>query len=132
MADLAEELQKIYDSEINLRISWLWDGGIDLRLGDEMNGYLAEENVASMAEIVPWLQEAIAHFYPNSSYAGTLHSEIRDQAVTRLFRKPSAGAVAKCPHCGATNAAPEMDELFILTRQKKSWVDSGSGSLPSE
>jgi hypothetical protein len=31
--DLAIELQKIYDSEINIRISWLWDGGIDVRLG---------------------------------------------------------------------------------------------------
>jgi hypothetical protein len=41
--DLAAELQKIYDSEINLRISWLWDGGIDVRLGDGTNGYLAEE-----------------------------------------------------------------------------------------
>jgi hypothetical protein len=31
------EVQKIYDSEINLRISWFWDGGIEIRLGDDMN-----------------------------------------------------------------------------------------------
>jgi hypothetical protein len=31
---LEDELQRIYDSEINVRISWLWDGGIDVRLGD--------------------------------------------------------------------------------------------------
>jgi hypothetical protein len=32
--DLAAELQKIYDSEINIeiRISWMWDGNIDVRL----------------------------------------------------------------------------------------------------
>ena len=69
---LAAELQKIYDSEINVRISWLWDGGIDVRLGDDMNGYLAEENVRSMSEILPWLQEAIAHFYTHSAYAASL------------------------------------------------------------
>jgi hypothetical protein len=63
--DLTSELQKIYDSEINLRIAWLWDGGIEVRLGDEMNGFLAEENVRSVPEIVPWLQEAIAHFLPD-------------------------------------------------------------------
>ena len=57
---LEDELQRIYDSEINVCISWLWDGGIDVRLGDEMNGYLAEENVSSTGDIVPWLQEAIA------------------------------------------------------------------------
>jgi hypothetical protein len=31
---LEHELQRIYESEINVRISWLWDGGIDVRLGD--------------------------------------------------------------------------------------------------
>ena len=50
---LENELQRIYDSEINVRIGWLWDGGIDIRLGDEMNGYLAEENVSSTGDIVP-------------------------------------------------------------------------------
>ena len=48
VADLAIELQKIYDSEINIRIGWLWDGGIDVRLGDEVNGSLAEEIVSSL------------------------------------------------------------------------------------
>jgi hypothetical protein len=36
---LAAELHKIYDSEINVRISCLWDGGIEVHLGDEMNGF---------------------------------------------------------------------------------------------
>jgi hypothetical protein len=31
-----------------------------------VNGYLAEQTVQSTAEIIPWLQEAIAHFYPES------------------------------------------------------------------
>jgi hypothetical protein len=64
--DLTAELQRIYDSEINVEIGWLWDGGTDVRLGDQMNGFLVEENVSSIADIVPWLQEAIAHFYPVS------------------------------------------------------------------
>jgi hypothetical protein len=67
--DLAAELQKIYDSEIydseiNVRISWLWDGGLDVWLGDDLNGYEATESVKSAADIVPWLQDVIAHFYP--------------------------------------------------------------------
>ena len=44
--DLAVALQKIYDSEINVRIGWFWDSGIEIRLGDDMNGYLAEETVS--------------------------------------------------------------------------------------
>jgi hypothetical protein len=49
--DLAAELQRIYDSEINAEISWFWDGGFTVRLGDKMNGFLAEEVVNSVAEI---------------------------------------------------------------------------------
>jgi hypothetical protein len=88
---LEQELQRIYDSEINLRISWLWDGGIDVRLGDDMNGYMAEESVRSISDILPWLQEAIAHFYPNSTYAKSLPQEVRDRASRRLFLPPSVG-----------------------------------------
>ncbi len=49
--DLAVELQQIYDSEINVRIGWFWDGGIEIGLGDDMNGYLADETVRTVAEI---------------------------------------------------------------------------------
>ena len=53
--DLASELQRIYDSEINAEITWFWDGGFTVSLGDKMNGFLAEEDVNSVAEILPWL-----------------------------------------------------------------------------
>ena len=99
---LEDELQRIYESEINVRISWLWDGGIDVRLGDEMNGYLAEENVASTGDIVPWLQESIAHFYPHSTYAKSLDPQTRERATRRLFRPPSSAAQVRCPDCRAS------------------------------
>jgi hypothetical protein len=111
---LDTELQRIYDSEINVRISWFYDGGIDILLGDGLNGYLAEENVCAMAEIIPWLQEAIAHFYPTSTYAHSLPAELRERAATRLFLPPRVGAQAICPHCGAPNARSHFDELFIF------------------
>jgi hypothetical protein len=38
--DLAAELQRIYDSEINAEITWFWDGGFTVRLGDKMNEHL--------------------------------------------------------------------------------------------
>ena len=115
MSDLSVELQKIYDSEINLRIGWFWYAGIEIRLGDDLNGYLAEETVRTVAEIVPWLQEAIAHFYPGSSYARSLSAEVRERAKQRLFQAPKIGAQVFCPHCGAPHAAPPgMDELFAF------------------
>jgi hypothetical protein len=36
---LEAELQKVYDSEINVCIQWLWDGGIEVKLGDDVNGF---------------------------------------------------------------------------------------------
>ena len=113
--DLAAELQRIYDSELNIEISWLWDGGIDLRLGDRMNGFLAEENVSSIADVIGWFQEAIAHFYPNSTYAKGLDPKVHSRMARRLFRSPIFGARVTCPHCGASNANPErMEEVLCF------------------
>ena len=36
--DVEAILDDLYASEINVDISWLWDGGIDVRLGDQLNG----------------------------------------------------------------------------------------------
>jgi predicted RNA-binding Zn-ribbon protein involved in translation (DUF1610 family) len=113
--DLAVELQKIYDSEINIEIAWIWDGGIDVRLGDKINGYLVEENVKSVSDIVPWLQEAIAHLYPQSEYAASLDAEVKTRATRRVFYPPRTGARAFCPHCGALHASPGLDELIAFT-----------------
>jgi hypothetical protein len=120
--NLAIELQKIYDSEINVEIGWLWDGGMDVRLGDQMNGYLAEENVTSVAEILPWLQEAVAHFYPKSEYAGSLDAEVRERAARRIFAPPRTGARVRCPYCGAPNPAPDLDSViaFFCSRCRNS------------
>jgi predicted RNA-binding Zn-ribbon protein involved in translation (DUF1610 family) len=80
-----------------------------------MNGYLAEENLSSISEIIPWLQEAIAHFHPLSEYTASLDPEIRTRAAHRLFRPPRNGAMAVCPHCGAPHASPGPDELIAFT-----------------
>lgn len=115
MVNLAAELQKIYASEINVRIGWFWDCGIEVRLGDEMNGFVAAETVPSVSDVIPWLQEAIAHFYPESTYAASLEPDLRVRAGSRLFLPPKAGARVICPRCGAPNASLSgMDELFIF------------------
>jgi hypothetical protein len=101
--DLALELEKIYDSEINISIGWFWDGGITVRLGDEIGGYIAEEAVESVAGVIPWLQEAIAHFYPTSSYARGLSADIGVRAARRVFTPPRVnGAMRSALACTKT------------------------------
>src|SRR5262249_44681491 len=85
------------------------------RLGDKMNSFLAEEDVNSVADILPWLQEAIAHFYPGSDYAQSLDPELRARAVSWVFRPPRTGFEVRCPHCGAPHATSLFDELIFFT-----------------
>lgn len=73
-------LDDLYASEINVEISWLWDGGIDVKvgsrmgidvkLGDPLNGYDAKGKVKTMAEAAFWLRDQACQHYPDSEFAG--------------------------------------------------------------
>src|SRR5215471_6096098 len=64
----------------------------------------------------PWLQKAIAHFYPHSTYAQSLGADFITRAKTFIFHPPAIGARVTCPHCGAPHAAPAgMSELIAFT-----------------
>jgi hypothetical protein len=93
----------------------LWDGGIDVWLGDEVNGYVAEETVATAPEIAPWLQEAVAHFYPTSTYAVSLSQEVRERGAVRQLLAPRIAARVNCPHRGAANVVTEMEEVIVCS-----------------
>lgn len=54
----------MYDSEIHVDIGWLWDGGIDVSIGNSE----ATGHVQTVAEVLPWLQQAIAKHLPESKY----------------------------------------------------------------
>ena len=65
---LDQVLADLYASEINARISWLWDGGIDVALGDQLSGYVAEANVATFAEAAQWLRDRAVEHFPESEF----------------------------------------------------------------
>ena len=69
MKSLDIVLDQLYASEINFSLSCLWDGGIDVKLGDEMAGFDAETNVRTSAEAAQWLDEQARRLYPKSKYA---------------------------------------------------------------
>jgi hypothetical protein len=39
--ELGAVIERLYASEINCSISTFWDGGIAVKLGDELNGFVA-------------------------------------------------------------------------------------------
>jgi len=69
MSDLEEILRALYESEINASISWLGDGGIDVELGDPLNGYDADGKVSTFAEATAWLRDQACRHYPDSEFA---------------------------------------------------------------
>jgi predicted RNA-binding Zn ribbon-like protein len=67
--DVEAILNDLYASKINASISWVWDGGIDVKLGDPLNGYKAEDKVSTFAEAAAWLRDQACTRYPDSEFA---------------------------------------------------------------
>ena len=64
---LETELQKIYDSEINVTIR---TGGkhVVVALGNDFTGFADEGKASSMPEVLRWIQQAIHKHYSISKY----------------------------------------------------------------
>ena len=69
MSELEEILISLSASAINVSISWIWDGDIDVKLGDPLNGYKAEGKVGTVTEIADWLRDEAVRYYPSSEFA---------------------------------------------------------------
>ena len=69
--DIEAILNDLYASETNaaISISRLWDGGIDVKLGDPLNGYDAEAKVSTFREAVIWLRDNACSHYPDTEFA---------------------------------------------------------------
>jgi len=86
--------------EIKVSINWLCADGIEVRWATKSATSGPEETLPHVAGIGPWLQQTIAHFYPDSSYARALDPEVRAFASQRLFVPPSVGRRVSCPDRG--------------------------------
>ena len=62
-------LQRLYDSEINFEVAGFCDAGFDVRLGDALNGFIAESKVETWAEVEAWLRDQALTHFPDSKFA---------------------------------------------------------------
>ena len=68
--NLAEVLQRLYDSEINCGCCSFWDAGWSAWIGDDANGYKARvAELDSAAMVAEWLHRQAIRLYPKSVYA---------------------------------------------------------------
>ena len=64
-------LQDLYDSEINFSITTFWDSGFQVKLGDELNGFVASGCAMEFSNVVEWLLVRAVEKYPDSTFAKT-------------------------------------------------------------
>jgi hypothetical protein len=67
--DLGAIIAALHDSGINGEVSWFFDGVWRVKLGDEVNGFLAESVVSSPREAAEWLKANAVGYYPASGFA---------------------------------------------------------------
>ena len=66
---IGEILQRLYASEINIRIEWVWEGGVHWRLGDESNGWTARGISDSVAQAARDVGAAAAQAWREERFA---------------------------------------------------------------
>jgi hypothetical protein len=77
--DIETVMKRLYESEINCSIGSFWDNGWDVKLGDEMNGFVAEGNFHTLDEAADFLdREARKHFAESVYSLGRLEHGRRE------------------------------------------------------
>nr|WP_162759298.1 hypothetical protein [Brucella intermedia] len=66
---MLEVLKAAYDSDINIYLASFWDGGWEVRIGDEMDGFRAERRLRDIGKVAVWLKEEIILLFPDSEAA---------------------------------------------------------------
>jgi len=64
-----DELQALYNSEINFQISAFYDNGFEWKLGDVLNGFKAEGKADTIGTAIKDLVQAAVITYPESDFA---------------------------------------------------------------
>lgn len=61
--------QRLYDSEINFKVSCFYDDGFHVELGDNLNGIRAEADLMTWADVEEWLAGMARIHFPYSVFA---------------------------------------------------------------
>lgn len=81
-------LKALYESEINILIDWMWDSGIQVKIGDRMNGFKEVEifEFEKFDDIEKWIEEKVKHHFPNSKFSKKYNGDDFDSAVEPAIR----------------------------------------------
>lgn len=87
---IGEVLQRIYDSEINLHLAWMWDGGLEYTLEHVVYPFECKYDLKQVHDTgedrfdvaFGYLVEDILKQYPNSTFSKWFNNQL---VSTNLF-----------------------------------------------
>ncbi len=62
--EFSKILKEIYSREVNFSLTTFWDNGYEAKLGDEMNGFVAEDNFDTLEEAIEFLRDQLDIHFP--------------------------------------------------------------------
>ena len=68
------------------RLFWFWDAGVDIKLGDAIRGYEADDTMRSVSQIADWLPAK-----PSEGFARLRENAVRCYPDSEFARKYSRG-----------------------------------------
>jgi len=122
------ELEKIYSSEINFVIISEWDIGFRIKLGSEMNGFVAETTEDTLIKAITWLIDQVMNRYPDSLYTYTPVAIINklkesfidtDKFTPEFLNEMLAGYEKKHPHIRKEIKKEWLEEAMKREKQKE-------------
>jgi len=78
--------EQLYNSEINLQFGWFWDAGFDVKMGDEMNGFIAEFSDHDLQKCLEWIELKAKELYPDSKFTKTYNGASFESSVEPAIR----------------------------------------------
>jgi uncharacterized phage protein (TIGR01671 family) len=131
-----EILQHLYDSEIHLRIGWMWDGGVDYSFGTTSNDlwdskynkakihYTGKTNIA---DAVREIADHAAKAYPKSTFA-KWYAKTRKESMNRPIKfRAWNSAEDRMYHDVGVN--PHAEWYFVF--DKNGAIQDVYGSMPT-
>jgi len=76
----------LYESEINLQFGWFWDSGFEIKIGNELSGYIAEFSSHDLDECEKWIEDKVKELYPDSKFIKTYKGETFESSVEPAIR----------------------------------------------
>jgi len=123
--------KQLYESEINLQFGWFWDAGFDIKIGNDMSGYVAEFNSYNLDECEEWIVDKVIELYPNSKFAkeynGNQNSvmtiiEISKEYHDRIVGGGIFGLKQKCKCCNKEVESRYCIEHDSMNFKKDLWI----------